>query len=277
MRAKRFAAATVLAAMLLSLTACFKVSMDIKVHSEKSVDYEVIYALQKEVLKDKSFDEFMKDNDGTADMTIPEGAKVEDFEDAKYKGKRISAVNIDPAKIAEAEKDSDNKMNLVKEGDFYVLTVGNLSNDSDDPQGAQIAKAIFDEAVLRVTFPGKVVEANGATFKDNTATVDFLATDAKEIRIKAESSAGFVLPAWALWAGIALLVVLAGLVLFFVLRSRRSTPAAAPVTAPVAGTPPAAGRPSAVPPAVPPTTALPPLPGHPPAQPGRPPAAGPVE
>lgn len=273
MRVRRTAAASgVLVALLLALTGCFKVNMDINVHNEKSVDYEVVYALQKEVLKDKSFDEFMKSNDGSADMTIPEGAKVEDFEDAKYKGKRISATNIDPARIAEAEKESDNKMTLVKEGDFYILTMGNLSKDSDDPQAAQIAKAIFDEAILKVTFPGKVVEANGAKIDGNTATVDFLATDSQEIRIKAESGAGFPFPAWALWGGIALLVVIAGLVLLFVLLARRKAPAAAPATVQVAA-PPAAGPPSAVPPpTVPPTAAAPPLPGHPPGQPYQPPA-----
>lgn len=289
-------AIAVLVAVLFALTGCFKLNMDIKVHSEKSVDYEVVYALQKDVLKGKSFDEFMKSNNGSADMTIPEGAKVEEFEDAKYKGKRISAVNIDPSKIAEAEKDSANKMNLVKEGDFYVLTMGNLSNDSNDPQGAQIAKAIFDEAVLKVTFPGKVVEADGAKIDGNTATIDFLATDAKQIRVKAESSAGFPIPMWALWGGIALLVVIAGVVLLFVLLSRRKAqpvpaggplpgggpvppggPMGAPMGGPVAGTPvtgaPAAAAPSwpAPPPAAPPAVA-PPLPGHPPAQPGHPPA-----
>ena len=298
MRPGRAVAATaVLVAVLFSLTGCFKLNMDINVHSEKSVDYEVVYALQKDVLKGKSFDEFMKANDGSADMTIPEGAKVEEFEDADYKGKRISAVNIDPAKIAEAEEDSANKLSLVKEGDFYVLTMGNLSNDSTDPQGAQLAKAIFDEAVLKVTFPGKIVEANGAKIDGNTATIDFLATDAKQIRVKAESSAGF--PLWILWGGIALLVVVvAGLILLFVLLSRRKVqpapagwpapvvpaggpmPAGGPVPgAPVAG-PTAAAPPSYMPPpsypAPPPYTAppqsAPPVPGHPPVQPGTPPA-----
>ena len=298
MRPGRAVAATaVLVAVLFSLTGCFKLNMDINVHSEKSVDYEVVYALQKDVLKGKSFDEFMKANDGSADMTIPEGAKVEEFEDADYKGKRISAVNIDPAKIAEAEEDSANKLSLVREGDFYVLTMGNLSNDSSDPQGAQIAKAIFDEAVLKVTFPGKIVEANGAKIDGNSATIDFLATDAKQIRVKAESSAGF--PLWILWGGIALLVVVvAGLILLFVLLSRRKVqpapagwpapvvpaggpmPAGGPVPgAPVAG-PTAAAPPSYMPPpsypAPPPYTAppqsAPPVPGHPPVQPGTPPA-----
>ncbi len=283
------AAIAVLVAVLFALTGCFKLNMDIKVHSEKSVDYEVVYALQKDVLKGKSFDEFMKSNNGSADMTIPEGAKVEEFEDAKYKGKRITAANIDPGKIAEAEKDSANKMTLVKDGDFYVLTVGNLSNDSNDPQGAQIAKAIFDEAVLKVTFPGKVVEADGAKIDGNTATIDFLSTDAKQIRVKAESSPGFPIPMWALWGGIALVVVIAGLILLFVLLSRRKAqpvPAGGPMFpggpvppggpagwAPGAGTPPVAAPSWPAPqPAAPTPAPAPPLPGHPPAQHGTPPA-----
>ena len=277
-------AIAVLVAVLFALTGCFKLNMDIKVHSEKSVDYEAVYALQKDVLKGKSFDEFMKSNNGSADMTVPEGAKVEEFEDAKYKGKRISAANIDPSKIAEAEKDSANKMTLAKEGDFYVLTMGNLSNDSNDPQGAQIAKAIFDEAVLKVTFPGKVVEADGAKIEGNTATIDFLATDAKQIRVKAESSAGFPIPMWALWGGIALLVVIAGVVLFVLLSRRKAQPVPAggplpgggpvPPGGPVGG-PPVTGAPAAAapswpaPPPVAPPAVPPPLPGHPPAQPGQ--------
>src|SRR5687768_16442080 len=89
----------VLVALMLALTGCVKLNMSVKVTNEKSVDYEVVYAIQKSVLGEKSFDEFMESNgSGNQQMDIPDGAAVVDYEDEKYKGKRITAANLDPAK-----------------------------------------------------------------------------------------------------------------------------------------------------------------------------------
>ncbi len=77
----------VLIALMLALTGCVKLNMSVKVNNEKSVDYEVVYAIQKSVLGEKSFDEFMESNGtGSRGMDIPpDGATVVDYEDEKYK------------------------------------------------------------------------------------------------------------------------------------------------------------------------------------------------
>ncbi len=211
----------VLIAVMVALTGCVKLNMSVKVNNEKSVDYEVVYAIQKSVLGDKSFDDFMKSNGGgSQEMDIPEGATVVDYEDDKYKGKRITAVNLDPAKLAESSS-SENPFDLKRDGDFYVMSMGSVTGaDSSDPQASAMAKSMFDEASVKFTFPGKIVEANGAVVDGNTATFDMLSIKETAVQVKAEANAG--IPGWIIWTLVALLVVAAALVLLFVLLRRKS-------------------------------------------------------
>ncbi|MCP1413358.1 hypothetical protein [Paenarthrobacter sp. A20] len=211
----------VLLAVMVALTGCVKLNMSVKVNNEKSVDYEVVYAIQKSVLGEKSFDEFMESNgSGSQQMDIPDGATVVDYEDEKYKGKRITAANLDPSKLAESSS-SENPFELKKEGDFYVLSMGGVTGaDSSDPQASSMAKSMFDEASVKFTFPGKVVEAKGATVDGNTATFDMLSINETVVQAKAEANAG--VPMWIIWTLVALLVIAAALVLLFVLLRRKS-------------------------------------------------------
>ncbi|WP_159707255.1 hypothetical protein [Arthrobacter sp. 18067] len=211
----------VLLAVMVALTGCVKLNMSVKVNNEKSVDYEVVYAIQKSVLGEKSFDEFMESNgSGSQQMDVPDGATVVDYEDEKYKGKRITAANLDPAKLAESSS-SENPFELKKEGDFYVLSMGGVTGaDSSDPQASSMAKSMFDEASVKFTFPGKVVEAKGATVDGNTATFDMLSINETVVQAKAEANAG--VPMWIIWTLVALLVIAAALVLLFVLLRRKS-------------------------------------------------------
>lgn len=232
MKVKRVAGVlAVLIAVMVALTGCVKLNMSVRVNSEKSVDYEVVYAIQKSVLGDKSFDEFMESNGtGGQEMDIPEGATVVDYADEKYKGKKITAANLDPAKLAESSS-SENPLDLKKEGDFYIVSMGGVTGtDSSDPASAGMARSMFDEASVRFTFPGKVVEAKGATVDGNTATFDMLSIKESTVQVKAEANTGF--PMWILWLAVGIAVVAAAVVLLFVLlRRRRPTPVPAAATA----------------------------------------------
>ncbi len=212
----------VLLALMLALTGCVKLNMSVKVNNEKSVDYEVVYAIQKSVLGDKSFDEFMESNGtGSEGMDIPDGATVVDYEDDKYKGKRITAANLDPAKLAESSS-SESPFELKRDGDFYVISMGGVTGgESGDSSSSAMAKSMFDEASVKFTFPGKVVEAKGATVDGNTATFDMLSVNESVVQAKAEANAG--IPMWIIWILIAVLVVAAALVLLFVLLRKRSS------------------------------------------------------
>lgn len=212
----------VLLALMLALTGCVKLNMSVKVNNEKSVDYEVVYAIQKSVLGDKSFDEFMESNGtGSQGMDIPDGATVVDYEDEKYKGKRITAANLDPAKLAESSS-SESPFELKRDGDFYVISMGGVTgSESGDASSSAMAKSMFDEASVTFTFPGKVVEANGATVDGNKATFDMLSVKDTVVQAKAEANAG--IPLWIIWILVGVLVIAAALVLLFVLLRKRSS------------------------------------------------------
>ncbi|MDI2036129.1 LppM family (lipo)protein [Paenarthrobacter nitroguajacolicus] len=265
----------VLIAVMVALTGCVKLNMSVKVNNEKSVDYEVVYAIQKSVLGDKSFDDFMKSNGGgSQEMDIPEGATVVDYEDDKYKGKRITAVNLDPAKLAESSS-SENPFDLKKEGDFYVMSMGSVTGaDGSDPEASSMAKSMFDEASVKFTFPGKVVEAKGATVEGNTATFDMLSINESAVQVKAEANPG--IPMWIIWTLVSVLVVAAALVLLFVLlrrKSARQSPAlagAAPYGQPLNGQGPAGYAAPQTGYAAPQPGYATPQPGYPAPQPGQP-------
>jgi cobalamin biosynthesis Mg chelatase CobN len=130
----------------------------------------------------------------------------------------VGAANLDPAKLAESSS-SENPFELKKEGDFYVLSMGGITGaDSSDPQASSMAKSMFDEASVTFTFPGKVVEAKGASVDGNTAKFDMLSI--KESSVQAKANAG--IPIWIIWILIAVLVIAGVLVLLFVLLRRKA-------------------------------------------------------
>jgi hypothetical protein len=92
--------------------------------------------------------------------------------------------------------------------------------ESGDASSSAMAKSMFDEASVTFTFPGKVVEANGATVDGNKATFDMLTVKDTAVQAKAEANAG--IPMWIIWILIAVLVIAAALVLLFVLLRKRS-------------------------------------------------------
>ncbi|WP_309073625.1 LppM family (lipo)protein [Paenarthrobacter sp.] len=233
MKAKRaLGGVGLLIALMLALTGSVKLNMSVTVNNEKSVDYEVVYAIQKSVLGEKSFDEFMESNgSGSRQMDIPDGATVVDYEDEKYKGKRITAANLDPAKLAESSS-SESPFELKKEGDFYVISMGGVTGaENGDASSSAMAKSMFDEASVKFTFPGKVVEAKGATVDGNSATFDMLSVNESVVQAKAEANAG--IPMWIIWILVTVLVVAAALILLFVLlrkKAARQAPAFAAAT-----------------------------------------------
>lgn len=154
-------------------------------------------------------------------MDVPDGATVVDYEDEKYKGKRITAANLDPAKLAESSS-SESPFELKKDGDFYVISMGGVTGgESGDSSSSAMAKSMFDEASVKFTFPGKVVEAKGATVDGNTATFDMLSVNESVVQAKAEANAA--IPMWIIWILVAVLVIAAALVLLFVLLRKRSS------------------------------------------------------
>jgi hypothetical protein len=273
--ARAFRSLAMFAGLTLLLAGCLKLDMAITISPDDTVDGEMVFAVNKQLLEltGQNLDDVL------GDATVPsdvEGTQVT-FEDVA---------------LSDLSEGSDpDALTIVRTGDTYEVDgVMDLSTDDADLQGNpfedQITQA-FDTAELRIaiTFPGEVLETNGqvdgttVTWEPvfgerNVLTAVASASgegasdsgdDADAAGATGEDSGGDTL----LYV-IAALVIIALVVGLFVMM-RRKDPGASP-TDTTGEIPPAAPATSPQPETPPTATAQPPTPPPPPVEP---PDAGP--
>lgn len=177
---RRLFAALVVVLTALVLTGCMKVDMDIEVHDDSMVSGEMTMAVSKEMktLMESFAQEFGEGADVDTDGMdgnffesddVPEGAKVEPFENDKFIGQTMTFEKIGLAEINEsATGDDAEEWTIRRDGDTFVFTAeGDFASEDaaeaeGDPMDLGLDK-LFADAELRiaVTFPGDVIESNG--------------------------------------------------------------------------------------------------------------------
>lgn len=162
--ARAFRSLAVFAGLSLSLAGCLKLDMAVTISPDDTVDGEMIFAVNKQLLEltGQNVDEVL------ADTTVPsdvEGATQEPYEDENFVGTQVTYENVDLSDLS--ERSDPDALTIVRTGDTYEVDgVMDLSTEDADLQGNpfedQISEA-FDTAELRIaiTFPGEVLEANG--------------------------------------------------------------------------------------------------------------------
>jgi hypothetical protein len=162
--ARAFRSLAVFAGFSLLLAGCLKLDMAVTISPDDTVDGEMVFAVNKELLEltGQSVDDVL------ADTTVPsdvEGATQEPYEDEDFVGTQVTYEDVDLAELS--ERSDPEALTIVRTGDTYEVDgVMDLSTDDADLQGNpfedQISEA-FDTAELRIaiTFPGEVLETNG--------------------------------------------------------------------------------------------------------------------
>lgn len=152
------------AGLTLLLAGCLKLDMAITISPDDTVDGEMVFAVNKDLLEltGQSVDDLIGDTSLPSDV---EGATQEPYEDDRFVGTRVMFEDVALADMQDAS-DPDS-LSIVRNGDTYEVSgVMDLTTDAadqqDNPFGDQVTEA-FDTAELRiaVTFPGEVIEANG--------------------------------------------------------------------------------------------------------------------
>lgn len=162
--ARAFRSLAMFAGLTMLLAGCLKLDMAITISPDDTVDGEMVFAVNKQLLEltGQSVDDVLSDTTVPSDV---EGATQEPYEDEDFVGTQVTFEDVAVSDLSEGS--GPDALTIVRSGDTYEVDgVMDLSTDDADLQGNpfedQIAQA-FDTAELRIaiTFPGEVLETNG--------------------------------------------------------------------------------------------------------------------
>ncbi len=232
----RAMAVSATAALLLLLSGCFKLDMDLTVNSDDTVDGVMIVAVDKDLAA-------MAEEDSQVDEgELPPGSTVEDYDQDGFVGQKIALDNIsmdqlDQSFSSEGDTGGPGEWSLTHEGDQYRFTgdmdLTDLAATGDEDFDMS---AFLQGAELRValTFPGDVTESNGDV-DGNTVVWEPKIGEKNDMTAVAEEGAGLstlVILGIAV-AAVLVLFIAAGVVLL--VRGRRPSDPQSGVPAAPAG------------------------------------------
>ena len=267
-RPRTLSAVGIVLVLLVALTGCVKFNADFQVSAEETLSGSMQILVDPVSLEDMGSPDPSGDLDDSiadaqSDPEMPAGVTVDRVEDQdgyigmgltfdevpatefQSSGGSLGDVGVQGIEVTQADGEITFTMsNPVVSG----MDSGSAYGSSGMPTSA---RSMFDEAIVSVGFPGKVVSAEGAQIQGKTATWDLRDYDGDTLTAVGEASSfpwGIVL----LVGGILLfLVIVAGVViLILVLRrkNRKTAPAgqqAGPGLPPMQGYPGAQGQPGA--------------------------------
>lgn len=238
------------------LSGCLKLDMQLDLQPDDTVDGSMVVAISNELADLAGEDpgalaeQLVQD----MDLTDVENARTEPYDDGDYVGSTLYFE--DEPLDSFGSGGTEDELRIVREGDEYVVT-GVLDLSEGAEAGTMFGMGDTFDVRIGVSFPGDVAEHNG-TLDGRTVTWEPQIGERLEINARGSAVEGgpaaLPLPLPVLIAiGVVALVGI-GLVIFFVLRSRRND---GPAVAAPGGYPPGYGSESAY------GTAQAPAPGQP--------------
>lgn len=216
--------------LVLILSGCLKYDLTLEVSEDDTLSGTMIVAIAREfAVGEQALGR-------TGDITTTEGSVTkEPYEDADYVGSRFILNDIPISEIGALATDGSSEFTLTREGDEFVLDASldfNLGGSDSIPTGSSFT------AMVSFTFPGAVLESNGAISGNTVAWTELVPDAANSLTARASAvangQAGETASSrtpWWVWAltGVGGLLVL-GIGAMFILRRRRAATSAALVT-----------------------------------------------
>lgn len=135
--------------------------MGLEINSDNTVDGDVVLAFSDEMIEMMSEMGEEDPSEGLSEADdLPDGAKVEEYDQSGYTGQRIT---FEDASLKEMSTDG---LSIVRDGDEFVFSFDAGEEFTEENPMEALAKPRFR---LKVTFPGKVAESNG-NIDGNTVT-----------------------------------------------------------------------------------------------------------
>ncbi|PFG20973.1 LppM family (lipo)protein [Serinibacter salmoneus] len=179
------------------LTGCMRATYDLEVDGDLNVSGEMLVAIQASALE--RFGSSDQDIWQNTPEVIPPGATVEVYDEDGYAGFTVRLQDVPAAEFLDGG-------DLATDGEtFFVLEREDdvISFDMEQPITHELesdaslpgldSTSMIDEAWVEITFPGPVIEAEGAEIDGNTARWD-LAEHLGPLAATAEVDAGFPWP-----------------------------------------------------------------------------------
>ena len=267
-RPRTLSAVGIVLALLVAMTGCVKFNADFQVSADETLTGSMQILIDPVALEDMGSPDPSGDLDDSiaeaqSDPELPAGVTVDRVEDQDgYIGMGLT---FDEVPATEFQSSGGSLGDVGVQGIEVTQADGEITFTMSNPVVAGMdsggaygssgmptsARSMFDEAIVSVGFPGKVVSADGAQIQGKTASWDLRDYDGDTLTAVGEASSfpwGIVL----LVGGIllVLLLVAGAVVLILVLRrkNRKAAPAgqqAGPGLPPMQGYPGAQGQPGA--------------------------------
>lgn len=184
MRHRTVARTLGLGAMVLVLSGCMKLEMNLELRSDDTVNGDVVFAVSRELLSlaGGSFEDFKTETDSP----VPEGVEVttEPYEDDDFVGERYT---FEGAALSEFAGGGADELSITRLGDTFVV-VGSLDMSDTGTEGFEGAEQLLEsfDMSVSVTFPGEVESATGE-IDGNTVTWEL--KPGQNVQIEAVGSA----------------------------------------------------------------------------------------
>ncbi|GAA1873800.1 hypothetical protein GCM10009715_20700 [Paeniglutamicibacter psychrophenolicus] len=157
----------VMVALVLSLTGCMKMDVDLVVSSPEKASLNMVMAFDKKVVGDASVGEVLAQM-GTTEAEIfknfPEEATKTPYDQDGFKGYRFTINDKSLTEMGDLSGQLGPKVNIeFRGGQYYFSAQGLAGGDT----------STLTESTMSVTFPGEVVSASsGAQIDGNTVSFD---------------------------------------------------------------------------------------------------------
>lgn len=234
-RRARFTMAFVALLAVFTLTGCMKFNVDLEVDGELRVSGQLEMLVKKTALEQTGDDAATVIDDFEGNVgEMPAGMSVEQFEDDIYAGLVFTYDQVPASELVDgvpsatgSTPDSGAVTPLTVEKNDDGDIVFTMSNPMSEAEAASTegfefdARSMLDEAIVAMTFPGRVIDAPGATVEGRSATWDLQTFEGEELTATAEGS---TFPWWIVIVVVAVLLVGAvvlAVVLFLARRRRR--------------------------------------------------------
>lgn len=226
MRTRRLRGAAALSTiLLLALTGCIKMDMDITLQPDDTVDGSLVFAVSAELAELSGEDPEELAEQMQQDITDSSGSgttRTEPYDDGEYIGSTTFFEGQSLDYFGEGSSDPD-ALQIVREGDEFVVSgVMDFSDTGTEDMG-DLGGAM--DIRIAITFPG-AVSAHDGTLDGTTVVWEPVVGERTEINARGSAVAGggglgglAILP---VALGALLLLAVIGVVVLLVLRNRRT-------------------------------------------------------